>query len=494
MKPTWKFFGGLAGGFLLASGLTLLAFYLNLGVPTGTSGWAYELNHRKQLAAEQTASPKLLVVGGSATLFGISARTIQEQTGWPTVNLSTHAALGTAYILHLAQAAAKPGDTVLLVLEYELYNYGKVSQTWADKLLVDYVVSRDPAFFRRLSPGEQWSVFMLTSYPRLLEGLKNRLRAEEPYQDEGRGLYSVGHLNAWGDLTRHTEGHRLADRSGIRKLNAALGRGLPEHPEGLETIAAFCAWARTNDVRVLATFPNLCDQPGYHGPTAARSARIITDFFSQIGVPVIGVYTDALLPEEQFLDTMYHTSEEASVKRTERLILRLKPALEDRGRLGQPAPGPIGNLGQARLRPQAGPDRLQVSRRIARSNTLQGERRICGAVHPRVCRAGGLIPGGGDEIAHRFIPVTERIAEVPDWPTERILELLAAGSDFLPRNRDRQASQPWVAERMRPNCMAGTEPFADLDFVHHALGRFAFGNIPNVMLAEQIGDQELDGR
>jgi hypothetical protein len=155
MKASWRFFAGLGAGFLLALGLTATAFYLNLGVSTGTSRWAFELNQIKRQLAERTASPKLLLVGGSGTLFGVSAREIQRQTGWRTVNLSTHAALGTTYILELAQRAAKPGDAVLLVLEYELYNYGKVEQTWADKLLVDYLVSRDPAFLRRLSLREQ---------------------------------------------------------------------------------------------------------------------------------------------------------------------------------------------------------------------------------------------------------------------------------------------------------------------------------------------------
>jgi hypothetical protein len=328
MKLTWRFFGGLAGGFLLAVGLTAVAFYLNLGVPTGTSGWAFELNHRKLLAAEQTRSPKLLIVGGSATLFGVSARTIQEETGWRTVNLSSHAALGTAYLLRLAQAAARPGDTVLLVLEYELYDYGKVNQTWADKVLVDYIVARDPAFFYHLSLGEQWCVFMLTSYPRLLEGLKNRFGAQERYHDEGRGAYSVSHLNQWGDLTGHTQAYRLAQRGAILKANSALGRGLPAHPQGFDTIAAFCEWARTNNIRVLATFPNMCDRSSYHTEVAQRSAKTITDFFARIGVPVIGEYTDSLLPEEQFLDTMYHTSEDAALARTQRLIPGLKAAMQ----------------------------------------------------------------------------------------------------------------------------------------------------------------------
>jgi hypothetical protein len=45
-------------------------------------------------------------------------------------------------------------------------------------------------------------------------------------------------------------------------------------------------------------------------------------------VPVIGCYTDALLPEEQLLDTMYHPTEEAALDRTQHLIPKLKAALK----------------------------------------------------------------------------------------------------------------------------------------------------------------------
>src|ERR1035437_2430394 len=132
------------GGFLLMFGLVAGAFWLNLGVPSPGSRWAFEVNQQKRRVADQTASPRLLLVGGSATLFGLSAKEIEAQTGWHTINLGTHAALGTTYILHLAEQTAGPGDTVLLVLEYELYTYGKLNGAWVVNLLVDSIVSRDP--------------------------------------------------------------------------------------------------------------------------------------------------------------------------------------------------------------------------------------------------------------------------------------------------------------------------------------------------------------
>ena len=343
MKVTWKFLAGLVVGFLLVLTLMGAAFWLNLGVPSEASRWAFELNRRKKLIVDQTPAPRLLLVGGSATLFGMNAREIEAQTGYHTINLGTHAALGTACILHVAEQAAKPGDTVLVALEYDLYNHGKVKQPWAHSLIVDYLVARDPAFLGTLTLSEKWTVFMLTPVGRLIDGIKNRFRAEKPYNDEAIGAYSVRNLDAWGDLIHHTRDHQLTNREGILHLNLALAGGVSEHAEGFETIAAFCNWARSNDVRVLATFPNLCDHAEYQTPPAQRSAQNIKRFFASLNVPVVGDYTNALFPEDYFFDTMYHLTDEGARARTQILIPFLKQVLTNSPLTLAPAaisPGP----------------------------------------------------------------------------------------------------------------------------------------------------------
>src|SRR3954469_18262325 len=78
MKKTSWFITALVGGFALVLGLAIAAFYLNLGVPTESSRWCYEINEKKRHLAANISSPKLLLVGGSSTLFGISAREIQS--------------------------------------------------------------------------------------------------------------------------------------------------------------------------------------------------------------------------------------------------------------------------------------------------------------------------------------------------------------------------------------------------------------------------------
>jgi hypothetical protein len=266
-------------------------------------------------------------VGGSAALFGISAREIENQTGYRTINLATHAALGTDYIFYLTKQAAKPGDTVLLAFEYELFNYRKIEWTSTDDLMLDYVVSRDPAFFRTLSGGEKWNVFMLTSAARLVRGMKGRGQKDRP--SSGAGVYTIENINGWGDQTHHVRADRPQSKAAAfnRNMKVELAYGLDPGPPARSLIAAFCSWARTNNVQVFATFPNAADQPEYHLPPAKQTAETIRDLYTGLGVRVIGDYTDALRPADEFFDTQYHLAEEAAVIRSRKLAEQLKSVL-----------------------------------------------------------------------------------------------------------------------------------------------------------------------
>jgi hypothetical protein len=106
-----------------------------------------------------------------------------------------------------------------------------------------------------------------------------------------------------------------------------LAYGLAPGPPARPLIAAFCAWAQTNHVRVLATFPALSDQPEYHLPASKKTAEDIRNLYTSLGVQVVGDYTDPLRPADEFFDTHYHLIEEAAVARSRQLAEQLKPFL-----------------------------------------------------------------------------------------------------------------------------------------------------------------------
>jgi hypothetical protein len=319
-------------GFLLGLGsilaLFIALFYRQLGAPTESSRWCYEINAQKRHQAEAIPSPRLLLVGGSSTLFGLSARQIREQTGYPTVNLGTHAGLGAQYILSLAQTIAKSGDTILLGFEYELYDYpaAVTVKGWSDSLFLDYVFARDPAFFRRLPLSRRWSFGMLLSYERLQEGLRSRRHAPRRVESV---IYNVTNLNAFGDQVGHPAANRPPGSPYRDQCSAPLARGLSAQPQGFCDLRLFIQWAKQNKIRVLATFPSISHRSEYDLAPAQQTGRDLQRFFESEGVQVLGDAREAMLPPDQFFDTMYHPTDDGQQERTRRLLVHLAPLLSE---------------------------------------------------------------------------------------------------------------------------------------------------------------------
>ena len=305
----------------------LLLFHQQLGAPTESSRWAYEINVRKRQLAAAIQGPKLLLVGGSSTLFGLSARQIQEATGCPTVNLGTHAGLGPQYILRSAQAIARPGDTVLLGFEYELYDYPATvtGKGWSDSLFLDYVFARDPDYFRALPLAQQWSFAMFLSYDRLKEGLHNQRNAPRRVESP---VLNVTNLNAFGDQIGHPAANRPPDSAYKNQCSIPLAHGLSAHPKGFPDFQLFIQWAKQNRIRVLATFPSICHRPEYDLVPAQETSRDLQRFFEAEGVQVLGDAREGMLPSDQMFDTMYHPTDDGQREHTRRLLVHLAPLLQ----------------------------------------------------------------------------------------------------------------------------------------------------------------------
>ena len=307
----------------------MVAFSLQLGAPTATSDWGFQINRKKLEAAALARSPKLILLGGSATLFGIKASILEEELGVPAVNAGSHAALGMAYILENGKRFLRPGDTVVVIPEIELWTYGEDNRRdWASGMYVDYIVARDPDYFRRLPKIDQVEIALMTSVARLAKGLSSRLTPEKAPQFKTYFTYDPAMVDAHGDMTGHTAARRPAssasrDEGECRELVA----GLPEDSGGLVSMGAFCRWAVENHIRVLAGFPNMVHRAAYDGPSGPVGEAQIRRFFSELGVPVIGSLSDGMMPVEEFFDTSYHPTEEASVRRTRRFAAELKPWL-----------------------------------------------------------------------------------------------------------------------------------------------------------------------
>jgi len=325
MRIRRTFFLAIPLGLILATLAYFALFSLQLGAPTPNSRWCAEMLEKKRAAANAIAGPKLLIVAGSSGLTGISAEEIHRATGFPTVNFSLHAALGPYYILRVARQNLRPGDTVLLAFEYDLYDYGDLLASSTDDLFIDFILSRDPDYVRALPLRPYAKLALQTPGSRILRGLRSIFAKPKPVP--ASQVFRSENISLLGDqlgCTREARPPHFADRIGA---SGALANGLPAEPAGFPAFRDFCAWARANHIRVLATFPNIAHVPEYDLPSAEKAPQKIRDFFKSMDVPVLGEARDAFLPKDEFFDTLYHPLHEAAIARTRRLLVHLAPYL-----------------------------------------------------------------------------------------------------------------------------------------------------------------------
>ncbi|MFZ4682369.1 MAG: hypothetical protein ACOYMS_07695, partial [Terrimicrobiaceae bacterium] len=109
----------------------------------------------KDAIARETSSPRIILVGGSNVLYGLSARQISEALGVNAINYGTHAGLTLDYLLYKAKTIARSGDLVVLALEYEYFEATGV----LNSVSFEYIVGGDPAYISQLSLNQALQCF-----------------------------------------------------------------------------------------------------------------------------------------------------------------------------------------------------------------------------------------------------------------------------------------------------------------------------------------------
>ncbi|WP_421658242.1 hypothetical protein [Leptothermofonsia sp. ETS-13] len=325
-----RYYKSLVGGFLTSCLAFLLLTAWQTGAPTRQSRWIYESYQFKSNLVNSVKSPKLLVISGSNSLLGISCEMIQEKTKLSCVNAAINAGLGVNYILHYARSFARPGDIILLPLEYEFYQ----SDGALDSVLIDYVFARDPQYLQSIDFQTQLRFIEGLSFKRLMTGISSRLASSKalassnpPGIQPDNARSSV--MNSYGDRIDNLEARitpelrRKIDATQPMKVNSDMSTNM----SGFQAIAKFADWCKKNNVRLLATWPNTIWFKDYEGAIYQVFFQKIENFYRSINVPVIGKYRDSMYEKSLFYDTNYHLNDRGVRHRTQQLIEVLQPYL-----------------------------------------------------------------------------------------------------------------------------------------------------------------------
>ena len=251
-------------------------------------------------------------------MFGVDSTAVAEALGRPVVNLGVNAGILPPYIQSYARQAIKPGDWVVLPVEYPMF-HGRYSINMS---FIDYWWGHPG--FRRLDVNlvQLAQVFWLTPVLRAVDGYRGL-----PSGFNVSGLYGPQNLDHHGDQINTQSSQQevwmreLVERSGIERYGA----------QAHAWNANWASWqALADEVTAAggcAVFvpPPMLDRADYHQGKERRYYTSLPEQARLHGLNYVGSPLDTLYPMDRFFDTNYHLNAAARTLYTRHLIELVKP-------------------------------------------------------------------------------------------------------------------------------------------------------------------------
>ncbi len=155
------FFIGLAmGGLAYYAGVLYL---LVIGAPIPAEYWLCQtITVKKELLRAQAGKQKIILAGGSSTLFGVNAQDASKQLNLPVINFGLHAGLRLEEILWQLKSVAEPHDIVILLLEPPYFDTPPNLTSWQ----ITNIIAWDRDGWRAMGPIQKGR--LICSVPPLL--------------------------------------------------------------------------------------------------------------------------------------------------------------------------------------------------------------------------------------------------------------------------------------------------------------------------------------
>ena len=300
---------------IVAVVLTCAATIVILPDPSNTY---FRIAATKWEIADTTRSPKMLIVGGSNTAFGIDSDLITRELGMPVVNMGLNAGFGLRYVLAEAEPYVRSGDVVLISPEYEQF-YGNLLDGRVQLLELAWL---HPAALRHVdTPGQMLSI--ARGFPHVIQ---DRLRSMWlDYRSPGRAVYdevyNVEGFNAHGDVISHLS---LASRVKLEQMSFLDDESERLNPDAIEALNDFQAEMNRRGARVLIVLPTIPEEQ--YKLRADRVQAVYKALEEDGQVPVLAPPQEHTAPLDHFFDTAYHMTGAGRAERTAKLVNLLRTA------------------------------------------------------------------------------------------------------------------------------------------------------------------------
>ena len=297
-------------------------FSLQMGAPLKAEYWIRNEKILKTSLAEKISQPKILIVSGSNSLFGIESPVIEQLTCFPVVNMALHAGLPLDWILDYAESNAVAGDVVVLPLEwlYYLRNFEYPSEWWMTQ-----AVSWDPSYFDSLGVIRKIKFISSMSFSEMLKNIEIKHRTNEVLKENpdrvlptrsmvldqyskqlpAPTIYHFLNIDQHGDINNTCvppnreivfEDYEISGVGDTREVRR----------EAIDAIAAARTRLLKRGVKMYLAVQPMARTPITSSPEFRKSVGRIQAAIIKAGLPLLGNSDQYYFDKSDFFDTPFH--------------------------------------------------------------------------------------------------------------------------------------------------------------------------------------------
>lgn len=260
---------------------------------------------------KETNAPKIIMISGSSSAFGLNQVMLEEATGYKVANLGLHGGFGNLFYTELAKANINEGDIVLLGYEYG-WQYG--FQQLDQKLVMSGIDS----------DIEMYTQIPVFKYRDIIGWIFKYAEVKNSFSGTS-GLFSR-------DAFDSETGQMIQHRDSVMEYSAEVHG----------TVSIDGSYICDEAVNYLLSFKEYVEEKGadiYFVAPPIIEDSIVCDYNEfnklkeleeeKIGIPYISNPTDYFFSCELMFDSLYHCNSQGENVRTELLINDLKAVLKN---------------------------------------------------------------------------------------------------------------------------------------------------------------------
>lgn len=280
--------------------------------------WIHDTFKIKENIANKIPGNKIVFVGGSATLFGLRTEDVERELKIPTINYGVHAGLDIDYILERAKKILKPGDVVILPLEYSHLLYdGRLNE-----VRTRFVLLFDENYYKSLSYYDKIRYFFKFS-PLTIEFTFWSTFWKIFGNNQCFHAYDVNTLNNNGDETNNLGNSIIKNKyNDIQPI--AIQKGKFQETVGLKIIENFNIWCLEHNIKCFVTYAPIISLDVYYSSDYHIYFNSLQNYFSEHHIDTIGFPNDFFYKLDYFYDSIYHLNSTGMTINTRYFITKLK--------------------------------------------------------------------------------------------------------------------------------------------------------------------------